>query len=213
MKFNEALAAEVTVDEKADARLGEVKFRAPALMIDEFTSNKRRYPAKAVEAALKRITDGDGRTLWGAAGHPEGKFEAPDVSHIVDRLYVDGEKKKLMAEGRILPTTRGQDLLVVIKAGGKLGLSVRGTGTTKDLGEGKSEVNDDLRLAGVDFVLNPASPGAFASRASLYESADFGEISEDEKDREARASDLVQEARLAGSTLPQEKILEAVAKR
>jgi len=189
---------------------GEIPFRAPALTLDEFTKNGRRYPKKVIEAALAKITGGDGRTIWGSAGHV-AKFEVPDVSHRIDRLWIDNKTNLLMIEGVILPTSKGLDLATVLKAG-KLGLSVKGFGTVKDLGEGKSEVESDYRLAGCDFTLSPASTGAMVSKANLYESVDFEEISEDgeQVDEEQELCAKINEAVKAGLAKVDNKIRSLV---
>jgi len=158
---------------------GAVHFRAPAMALDQFTGNKRRYPTAVMEKALARITDSQGRTMWGSAGHVD-KLEAPEVSHVVDKLYIDKKVGMLMAEGRILPTTRGKDLEILVRAG-KLGLSLKGTGTVKPVEEDKTEVQDDYKLLGVDFVLNPSCDIAKVSKENLFESLGLEEISEDGK--------------------------------
>ena len=82
----------------------------------------------------------------------------------------------LMCEGAILPTTRGRDLAILVKAG-KLGLSLKGTGSLKTVEEGKGEeVQDDYKLMGIDFTLNPSCNVAMVSKDNLYESVDFEEI-------------------------------------
>ncbi|MCG7853401.1 MAG: hypothetical protein MIO92_12845 [Methanosarcinaceae archaeon] len=159
---------------------GTVAFKAPALSLIEFTKNGRRYPKKVVEAALGRITQADGKTMYGTLGHKE-KPEILDVSHLIDRLWIDEKSENLMVQGRILPNEKGKDLLAIVNAGGKVGLSVKGSGSVKSLGEGKSEVSDDYRLIGVDFTLSPASSVATVNKGNLFESLDFEEISSHEE--------------------------------
>lgn len=195
-------ASDVLLGE-AKQSTGEIPFRAPCLALDEFTKNGRRYPRKVVEAALAKITNSDGRTMFGSLGHKE-KLEVPDVSHLIDRLWVDPKTNMLMCEGRILGTSKGTDLGIVLKAG-KLGLSVKGLGTTKDLGEGKSEVTDDYRLVGVDFTLSPASPGAMASKANMYESAELPEISSELNEEQALCA-RIDEAVQAGLLKVEKKL-------
>jgi hypothetical protein len=166
-------AISVVLEEKQ--KDGTIIFKAPALGLDDFTKNGRRYPRKFVEAALAKITTSDGRTMYGSTGHKE-KLEIPDVAHINDRLWIDEKTNLLMVQGRILPNEHGNNLAAILKAGGKIGLSVKGTGTVKDLGEGKTEVTEDYRLLGVDFTLNPASPVATVDKSNLFESLDFQEI-------------------------------------
>ncbi|MCG7853673.1 MAG: hypothetical protein MIO92_14235 [Methanosarcinaceae archaeon] len=165
----------MTLDEAAKKDNGEIPFRACAMALDQFTGNKRRYPTAVMEKALARITSADGRTMWGSGGHKE-KFEVPDVTHRIDKLWISKKAGMLMVEGSILPTTRGKDLAILVKAG-KLGLSLKGTGSLKPVEEGKEEVQDDYKLLGIDFVLNPACDIARVSKENLYESVDFEEVS------------------------------------
>lgn len=157
---------------------GAVRFRAPAMALDTFTGNKRRYPTAVMEKALAKITDTQGRTMFGSAGHIE-KLEVPDVTHVIDKLWIDKKAGMLMCEGRILPTTRGKDLEIAVRAG-KLGLSLKGLGSVKTVEEDKTEVQDDYKLVGIDFVLNPSCDAARVSKENLFESLDLAEISSDD---------------------------------
>jgi len=165
----------MVLDEAAKKADGEIPFRARAIALDQFTGNKRRYPTAVMEKALAKITDAGGKTMWGSAGHIEN-FEVPEVSHRIDKLWIDKKAGMLMCEGAILPTTRGRDLAILVKAG-KLGLSLKGTGSLKTVEEGKGEeVQDDYKLMGIDFTLNPSCNVAMVSKDNLYESVDFEEI-------------------------------------
>lgn len=195
-------AISVVLEEKQ--KDGTIIFRAPALGLDDFTKNGRRYPKKIIEGALKKITQSDGRTMYGSLGHKE-KLEIPDVAHINDRLWIDEKTNLLMVQGRILPNEQGNNLHAILKAGGKVGLSVKGTGTVKELGEGKSEVSDDYRLLGVDFTLNPASAVATVNKSNLFESLEFEEISS-ELNEEQELCAKIQEAVKVGLTKIDKKI-------
>lgn len=187
---------------------GTIIFRAPALGLDDFTKNGRRYPKKVIEAALGKITQADGKTMYGSLGHKE-RLEIPDVAHINDRVWIDHKTNLLMVEGRILPNEHGNNLAAILKAGGKIGLSVKGTGTVKDLGEGKSEITDDYRLLGVDFTLNPASSVAKFDKSNLFESLEFEEIS-GELDEEQELCAKIDEAVQVGLTKIDRKIRNLV---
>ena len=57
----------------------------------------------------------------------------------------------------------------LLKSGIRLGISSRGMGSVKELGEGKVEVQDDFEIVCWDLVSNPSTQGAFMS-PSLNES-------------------------------------------
>ncbi len=137
--------------------------------------NKRVYPLRvlsaSVAAAQKKIADG--ASLYGSCDH-KTEMSVNDVSHRL--LSVRMQAKDAIAEAAILNTDRGRNLQEILKGGGSVGVSMRGTGTTKPLSEGLQEVCEDHVLLGVDVVLQP-SFDATVSAANIYESADFsGEV-------------------------------------
>lgn len=197
--------------DEAKTENGSVHFRAPAMALDTFTGNKRRYPTAVMEKALAKITDKQGRTMFGSAGHIE-KLEAPDVTHVIDKLWIDKNAGMLMVEGRILPTTRGKDLEIAVRAG-KLGLSLKGLGSLKTVEEDKTEVQDDYKLVGVDFVLNPSCDAARVSKENLFESLNLEEISSEDGqrlDEEQEFIAKIQEAVTAGLQKVEKKIRSLV---
>lgn len=210
----ERTTLDMVLDEASKKVDGEIAFRAPAMLLDQFTKNRRRYSTAVMEKALARITDGQGRTMFGSAGHVD-KFEIPDISHRIDRLWIDKKIGALMVEGVILPTTRGKDLAIAVKAG-KLGLSLKGTGTLKAVEEGKGEdVQDDYKLNGIDFTLSPSCDIAMVSKANLYESVDFEDLTDDSDLNVSALSaeldeQLIEEARLSGCKKTRAEILGAI---
>jgi hypothetical protein len=179
------------LNEAAKNASGEIRFVAPAMELGKFTENGRRYSAAVMEKALARITDSkSGKTMWGSAGHLN-RFEVPEVSHRIDKLWIDKTNNLLMCEGSILPTTRGKDLAIVVRAG-KLGLSLKGMGSVKTVEEGKGEdVQDDYKLYGIDFTLNPACVAATVSGENLFESVDFEDFSADDGKLIAEKAELI----------------------
>ena len=67
----------------------------------------------------------------------------------------------LVGTVEILSTPSGNILRELFKCGIKLGISSRGLGSVKQLGEGSVEVQDDFELIAFDFVSNPSTHGAF----------------------------------------------------
>ena len=198
------LVVEVATQPKIPSAL--MKFRAPALKLDVPTSNKRLYKTEAVKKAVEKLMAKD-NSIFGANYHPE-HMELNDVSHILTKLEVDEKSGFLMAEGEVLNTARGRDLKVVLDAGAKVGLSIRGRGeVNKETG-----VVEDFELFGVDAVLNPASPNCHLHKAAMFESADLTD--EDDLDISALSAELderlVEEARLSGCKKTKAEILRAI---
>jgi len=144
------------------------------LSADETNLNKRRYPLAVVEKALseaqKRLKQGN--SLYGASSHPKnGSMELNDVSHLIERLWM--RDKLAFAAARILPTTTGKNLAVILRGGGKLGVSARGNGTCERKGD--VDVVNEYELHSIDFVCSPSfNTFAGLKEETLFESIAFG---------------------------------------
>ena len=137
--------------------------------IDKVNANGRLYRKSLVQREIEKLQPAMTRgAVFGASYHPKGDAEVDDVSHIWESVKIDDDGG-CTGIVKILPTDRGRNAQVIIKHGGQIGLSSRGTGTTtskeveaKDGIKSKyDEVNDDyvLRSPG-DFVLSPSVPDA-----------------------------------------------------
>lgn len=123
--------------------------------------NGRVYPreilmreAKKYETLIKE------RRALGELDHPESSvINLKNVSHNIKEIYWNGDD--LMGVVEVLPTPSGNILKELLRAGILLGISSRGMGSVKPLGENKVEVGDDFELIGWDFVSNPSTHGAF----------------------------------------------------
>lgn len=123
--------------------------------------NGRVYPreilmreAKKYETLIKE------RRALGELDHPESSvINLKNVSHNIKEIFWNGDD--LMGVVEVLPTPSGNILKELLRAGILLGISSRGMGSVKPLGENKVEVGDDFELIGWDFVSNPSTHGAF----------------------------------------------------
>lgn len=175
-----------TIDPKllevlSEEKDGTVRLRIPFLLSDTVNGNRRRYPRKVVEQSVGALqTKLQRRDTYGADRHPKDKMEVEDVSHIIDGvdLQEDGTAVGVI---RVLPTTRGKNVSAIIKAGGRIGVSARGLGSVKTAADGIDEVQDDFRLLGFDFVLNPSFAGLTAGKEQILESAPVGDGADEEK--------------------------------
>ena len=71
------------------------------------------------------------------------------------------EGNDLCGTVEVLSTPSGNILKELFKCGIKLGISSRGLGSVKQLGESEVEVQPDFELIAFDFVSNPSTQGAF----------------------------------------------------
>ena len=152
-----------TIDEKTNDRTMRVRIKWQHG--DIVNKNGRLYTKEILQREMDRLAEGvtEG-AVFGASYHPVGAdAEVNDVSHIWNKLWME-EDGSCMGEATILPTTNGKDAQIIIKHGGRIGISSRGTGTvTKRQKDGKSieQVNDDYHmLSPGDMVLAPSVPGA-----------------------------------------------------
>jgi len=153
--------------------------------VDWKNGNGRTYPKAilkpAVEALNSKLESG---FIAGYPGHSSGEVGAvADISHILRKVHLD-EKGLARADIGILNTTRGKDLLKLLKAGLKFGLSMRGYGEL----DSKMKVKEGYRLKTVDIVEDPSFRDfARLDSTHIFESAIPGEdkktiISKDEFD-------------------------------
>ena len=130
-----------------------------------FNQNGRSYPLgilKRESDKYKKVFIAERRAL-GELDHPDTSVvNLANVSHNIVDLWWDGED--LMGKIEILPTPSGNIAKELLRAGIRLGISSRGMGSVKNLGEGKVEVQDDFEIVCWDLVSNPSTQGAFMDK-------------------------------------------------
>lgn len=127
------------------------------MQADVLNGNQREYPlmeiAAAVNDIMRRIKEGS--TVFGELNHPDNlTIDLNNVSHIITEMYMDGSNA--MGKARIIENhPKGQMVKAILEAGGKLGVSSRGSG---NVNEGKVS---QFSLVTVDIVATPSAPNAF----------------------------------------------------
>jgi len=95
----------------------------------------------------------------GELDHPESSIiNLKNVSHIIRDLWWDGDQ--VLGKIEILPTVSGNILKALIENNVQVGVSSRGMGSLKQVGE-MLEVQDDFELLCWDFVSTPSNPGSY----------------------------------------------------
>ena len=95
----------------------------------------------------------------GELDHPDSSvINLKNVSHNISDMWWDGDK--VMGKIEILPTPSGNILKALIESGITVGVSSRGMGSLKQMGE-VMEVQDDFELLCWDFVSTPSNPDSF----------------------------------------------------
>jgi len=166
-KFNADLISEskVTLDHSKPFEFYAVlqKYNTP-------NRNGRIYPEKILkresENYKKMIQKG---TSLSELNHPESSLIDLDrVSHIITDIWWEGpilmgKLKLLTSPGfheRGVCSTKGDLAANYLRQGVTLGISSRGVGSLKKVGE-QNEVQDDFELICFDLVSSPSTPGAY----------------------------------------------------
>ena len=95
----------------------------------------------------------------GELDHPDSPIiNLQNVSHNIKKVWV--EDPHIMGRIEILPTPSGNILKALIESDVMVGVSSRGQGSLKQVGE-VAEVQDDFELLCWDFVSTPSNPGSW----------------------------------------------------
>ena len=146
------------------------EFYAVLQKYDTPNRNGRFYPEKI----LKREADKYKQTIakglsTSELNHPESSLIDLDrVSHLITDIWWDknilmGKLKLLTSPGfheRGVVSTKGDIAANLMRQGVTLGISSRGVGSLKKVGE-RNEVQDDFELICFDLVSSPSTPGAY----------------------------------------------------
>jgi hypothetical protein len=132
---------------------------------EQKNGNGRVYPREILEREAKKYADGPvkTRTALGELDHPEASVvNLSNTSHVITEVWWKGND--LMGKLQLLPTPAGNIAKALVMAGIPLGISSRGMGSVRQLGE-TVEVQDDFELLCWDLVSVPSTPMAYMSLA------------------------------------------------
>jgi hypothetical protein len=146
------------------------EFYAVLQKYDTPNRNGRFYP----ERILKREAENYKKAIvkglsTSELNHPESSLIDLDrVSHIITDIWWDknilmGKLKLLTSPGfheRGIVSTKGDQAANLMRQGVTMGVSSRGVGSLKKVGE-RNEVQDDFELICFDLVSSPSTPGAY----------------------------------------------------
>ena len=164
------------------------EFYAVLQKYDTPNRNGRFYP----ERILKREAENYKKTIakglsTSELNHPESSLIDLDrVAHIITDIWWDknilmGKLKLLTSPGfhdKGIVSTKGDIAANLMRQGVTMGVSSRGVGSLKKVGE-RNEVQDDFELICFDLVSSPSTPGAY-----LFSNADDRNKYEENLDEE-----------------------------
>jgi len=143
-----------------------MRFRGIFSEADRPNGNKRVYSNSLLKREVSKLQGQVGdRRLLGELDHPADEVvHLGNVSHVITKLYMNGNH--VMGEGEVLKTPAGKVLTELLKAGVKLGISSRGTGSV-DLDESGANyvVGENYNMITFDMVSEPSSQDAFPALA------------------------------------------------
>jgi hypothetical protein len=119
--------------------------------------NERNYPVDEISNAVANVnqTLERGESVFGECDHPqELTINLDRVSHMIEKMWMDGNSG--MGKLKIIPTPHGEIIKTIITAGGKLGVSSRGSGNVDHRG-----YVSDFEIVTVDIVAKPSAPNAY----------------------------------------------------
>jgi len=148
------------IKESKETHGGKIIMTGVLQKAETLNQNGRVYPLPILEREVRNYQKfiSEGRSL-GELDHPDSSVvELKNASHIVRNAQMDGNTVKGSVE--ILNTPSGKILQSLIESGITLGISSRGVGSTKKMGE-HQVVQEDFQLICWDFVSEPSTPGAF----------------------------------------------------
>jgi len=101
----------------------------------------------------------------GELDHPDSSIiNLKNVSHNIKKIWWDGDQ--VMGVIEILPTPSGNILKALFENNIPVGVSSRGMGSLKQMGE-MMEVQDDFELLCWDFVSTPSNPGSYMKEVGM----------------------------------------------
>ena len=122
--------------------------------------NGRYYSKKIWDREINKYMDSvKNNRAVGELDHPESSvINLKNVCHNIKDIWWNGDH--IMGKIEILPTPSGNILQALINSGITVGVSSRGMGSVKQMGE-TLEVQEDFELLCFDFVSTPSNPGSW----------------------------------------------------
>ena len=150
------------INESMEKNNGRLLVKGVLQRAEAKNQNGRVYPKPILMREAKKYSDINikERRALGELDHPDSSVvNLNNVSHNIVEIHWDGDD--LVGTVEVLSTPSGNILKELFKSGIKLGISSRGLGSVKQLGENSVEVGEDFELIAFDFVSNPSTHGAF----------------------------------------------------
>jgi hypothetical protein len=128
--------------------------------------NGRYYSKDLWEREIDKYMESvNANRALGELDHPDSSIiNLKNVSHNIKKIWWDGDN--VMGTIELLPTPSGNILSALFQNNIPVGVSSRGMGSLKQMGE-LMEVQDDFELLCWDFVSTPSNPGSYMKERGM----------------------------------------------
>jgi hypothetical protein len=136
---------------------------------EKINGNGRYYPREIWEREIGRYVKEhvENKNAMGELDHPDSSVvNLKNACHNIKKIWWDGDR--IYGQLEILPTPSGNILKALIQSGITVGVSSRGMGSLKQIGE-TLEVQNDFTLLCWDFVSTPSNKGSWMEQVNLNE--------------------------------------------
>jgi hypothetical protein len=189
--------AKVLQEQKTMDYKNPFEFYAVLQKYDTPNRNGRFYPERILKREAEKYKKIISKGLsTSELNHPESSLIDLDrVSHIITDIWWDknilmGKLKLLTSPGfheRGIVSTKGDIAANLMRQGVTMGVSSRGVGSLKKVGE-RNEVQEDFELICFDLVSSPSTPGAYLF-TDVSERDNYAENLEEEKTEKVTGMD------------------------
>ena len=158
--------------------------------------NGRYYSRELWEREMDKYMENvNANRALGELDHPDSSIiNLKNVSHNIKKIWWDGDN--VMGAIELLPTPSGNILRALFENKIPVGVSSRGMGSLKQMGD-LMEVQDDFELLCWDFVSTPSNPGSYMKEKGM-----MNESKNNQHNKYIKANSIITEILCANGTYP-----------
>jgi hypothetical protein len=158
--------------------------------------NGRYYSRELWEREMDKYMENvNANRALGELDHPDSSIiNLKNVSHNIKKIWWDGDN--VMGAIELLPTPSGNILRALFENRIPVGVSSRGMGSLKQMGD-LMEVQDDFELLCWDFVSTPSNPGSYMKEKGM-----MNESKNIQHNKYIKANSIITEILCANGTCP-----------
>ena len=158
--------------------------------------NGRYYSRDLWEREIDKYMESvNANRALGELDHPDSSIiNLKNVSHNIKKIWWDGDH--VMGAIELLPTPSGNILRALFENRIPVGVSSRGMGSLKQMGD-LMEVQDDFELLCWDFVSTPSNPGSYMKEKGM-----MNESKNNQYNKYIKANSIITEILCANGSCP-----------